>query len=61
MQVMVSSEVIIGHSELACALIAMSDEGALSVRLLGESGYEKRIGQAAAEAQELVPFHHRGS
>jgi integrase len=35
------------------------DEGGLSVRLLGPSGYEKRIGQAAAEAQEHVPAHHR--
>ena len=37
------------------------DEGGLSVKLLGESGYEKRIGQASAEAQEHVPAHHRGS
>jgi hypothetical protein len=35
------------------------DEGGLSARLLAESGYEKRIGQAAAEAQEHVPAHHR--
>jgi len=55
------SELIFNKYGKRYFLEKLSDEGGLSVRLLGESGYEKRIGQAAAEAQEHVPAHHRGS
>jgi hypothetical protein len=56
-----NSELIFNKYGNRYFLEKLSDEGGLSVKLLGESGYEKRIGRAAAEAQEHVPAHHRGS
>ena len=41
-------------------LAKVFDEGNPDGSKVSESQYEKRVGQAAAEAQQHVPAHHRG-